>query len=438
MTVVLCIPDGPNVWDSPSIVASSNRPTSTADTPGPTNIYSTSDNVDVYVNVENNGTDDVGCPVGAWANPLASPFVFTQRLASGGSRTDPHNGWTFSATPGLDSLDKSGVGSFSFPNPTSGRKCWGWSPDSRFFGFVSEPLPGTGESLDGRRWRLQVVALDGATKFDGTQATIAVPDIVIDFIASGSDRMFAIPFEVSFFGWIGSSGLLVSGLNGDSSQLVRFIACFRMTTPGVAHDSAAPASQWDYRASPCGSQVAFLEHFSAAGNNEISWHPTTALSPAQPRVNGTAVTLPFETTGGSPTIETLAHSRLGVNLFTGSGLPAKIDDPDDTESFTSTMVHVDRVNVSTLATANQFIKEIGTAAASTIPHSQSRWVEVPNLFSWDRTNQAGVAEQHWCLLAQTYDDRNGLPKIWNGQAASPTVFPAQTEDRCSQRNVDIY
>src|SRR5215471_13588316 len=116
MALTLVITDGPNIWDSDSIRPSSSRPASTSSGPAYTNPTSTSVCVDptnpsanvncveVYVAVTNQGGPDVGCPVGDWKDPLASPLQFTGFSPQNGTPSDTNFGWTFNGSAAQDTL----------------------------------------------------------------------------------------------------------------------------------------------------------------------------------------------------------------------------------------------------------------------------------------------------------------------------------------------
>src|SRR5262249_21612071 len=158
------------------------NPTSTSVCVDPTNPSANVNCVEVYVAVTNQGGPDVGCPVGDWKDPLASPLQFTGFSPQNGTPSDTNFGWTFNGSAAPDTLSKPNVGAYAFLHPTPGRKCWGWSPDGRFFALAYEPM---GPSYPGKTWRITVLGLEGATGLNGNPySTTVYPWPVFDYLTS--------------------------------------------------------------------------------------------------------------------------------------------------------------------------------------------------------------------------------------------------------------
>ena len=428
------LPDGTQIWNSPSIIPSTAQLGSTATAPAWADPHSSpaagAPRVDVYVRVTNTGADEVACPTGLWLDPADFTGIV---LANAAPQTDSQHGWTFTASMAGDTLTRSGV-TVSMPLTTSGRKCWGWSPDGHFFALAYEPSAGAG-----RNWHLVVVSLQGATRIDGT---LLMPGAIVAQHPTTATASVAYnaPFDRTIFGWVGSSAIFTHGVDPAGTNDTRYLLCFRTHDPATGTprppviDAVPAGTTWRYRASPCGSRLAILRPTTAAAEQDITWLSTETAGPVAARQGGVAVSV--TTNGGAPTITTNAHTALGVSVFQGSGAPTLIDDPDDTRVFGGLTVHVDRVKASTLPSANLGVRLIGAGIAGVIPQGQSRWVQVPNRVGW---NDEG--ESHWCLLAQGYDETAGIQRAWDGQAATPPPFPAQApavgNERCTQKNIHI-
>jgi hypothetical protein len=453
MAVSFEIVDGSPIWASPAIIPASVPPPDVATAPAwadpQSNPASTAPRVDVYVQVHNTGSGPIPCPIGLWGPPVP----FSQQVNAGGlPQVDDLHGWRFRAAGSgdaagthdtLDRLDTS-TGAptlvpphFAFPVVTAGRKCWGWSPDGHFFALAYEPTSGAGTN-----WHLMVVALDDALLLDGTPTsppTMALPATMVQEYPTSSSAAavaYTIPFTRQMFGWVGSNAIFTHGDVGTDEH--RYLFRFRVSATAWGYESIpAGSSSAAIVASPCGSQIAFVE-----AGVPITWWSTSASRNPSALHSGMPVTL---TPGPGASITTNTHTALGVTVQPVTNPPpvgpsATIDDPDDTESFGGFAVHVDRVLASTLPTANWGVRLVGDAIAGVIPTSTlpggNYWVQVPNRVGWDR-----LGESHWCLLAQAFYANAGLPRPWNGQAASPVPFPvsapAPGNERCAQRNIHI-
>jgi hypothetical protein len=425
------IADGNPIWASGSIIPSATQPVSPSTAPPwadpQSNPPPTAPRVDVYVRIDSTGPAGVACPTGPWNSPTPfSQYV----LSNAATRTELHDGWTLTVNSGGGaSLVKAGVASPSFGTATLGRKAWGWSPDGHFFGYAWEPGPAAG---NGKSWRLVVVALEDALQIDGAPI---VPGTVLQHPnVSTTTNTYSTVFDASTFGWVGGSAIFTSGVNATGTSDMRHFFCFRTATPSYDLDQQPHLAGRIYRASPCGSRIAYLDPATAAAPVAITFMSTQTGSSVPAKRNNVSVQV--STDGPAPTITTDAHTLNGVTVHPGTGANVTIDDPDDSQTFGGLTVHVDRVKASTLPSANLGVKLVGAAISGEIPYPGSRWVQVPNRVGWD--NQG---ESHWCLLAQAYDETAGIHRAWDGQISNPPAFPVSPpdpgNDRCAQRNIHI-
>jgi hypothetical protein len=412
------IADGvPNIWDSQSIVPSIEvAPSPTGPTPLPT-IDPSASNVYVYVRVDSKTNVKIGCPIEQWKPP--KPLTgFLQGGAGSGSNGD----WTFSASASGDVLantvDTTVKVNFGFP--LSGCRCWGWSPDGKFFAYVFGPT--TGNKND---WRVTILALDDARRFDGT--TIVPTPLRVKSLttyAPASTIKYTSQFTLANFGWVGSSGFFATGID-TAGEITRTVLCLRTSAVIAVEDPVPTTTSWLYQASPCGSQLACLPESTPTNKIAIKWISTVDAALVSAYVSGVSTTV--KTDGAGPQIETIKHTRLGVSVSPGTGTPTFIDDPDETATLGGLTVKVDRIQASTwLGTQN--VRAIGVAAGPEIAAFSSAWVQVPPPPNWINDN-----DQHWCLVAQAYDVGLGLKRLWPDTVA---VFPTDKE-RCAQRNIII-
>jgi hypothetical protein len=429
------IADGSPIWLSPSIIPSRDLSATTVSGPVWATPAQGSTDVFVYVKVENATADEVGssCPIGQWSEPVAP---LTQLATTGIEKTDSKHGYTFSALAAGDKIVRDtplvaggSLPGVSFGFPASGRRVWGWSQDGHFFAYAYGPIAG-----DVQSWRLKVVTLDGAVRADGTPLTLLT---VLDHPALADPPIrYDHTFILADFNWIGSEGLFTRGTvpapPTGTAHIVRVVACFKAApTPRAVETQVTAGGQWRYRASPCGSQIAYMEE-SPASAQEIVWVSTRTGSTTQSRDRNIA--RPVQTDGATPTITTLAHTSRGVVVQTGSAGPIKIDDPDGTARGGLEV----RVEASTLPDAHLGVLPVGAAAVGPISTASVNgpwsWAQVPNDVGWDRQS-----ESHWCLLAQAYSPEHGIPIAWNPlELTDPTdPFPAQALLNCAQRNIDI-
>lgn len=406
------IPDGvPYIWDSQSI-----RP-STSTSPWPTSpptvatIHYNSTDIYVYVEVVNtsNPAEIVGCPVGPWnPPPPLSGFV-------GVSLTDvtaTNNGWLFTApVNGADTLVKGGVGAFTFANPPSRDRAWGWSPDGRFFAYVFGPTAG-----DNKSCVMRVYALDGATRFDGSALTPGTK--LVEYPLTGTMKLAA-DFDNATFHWVGSNGLIAIGALASGGSLLRALASFRNATPGTYPHLAVATPNVQHLVSPCGSTIAYVEPSGA----RVTWVSTVTGGLRESQVD--TGDMPVDTSGPSPSIETIKHTARGVEVR-GSGAPFLVDDPDHTADFNGLDVIVHRMNLGTVLAGAAAIT-VGRAGGPRIAAGASAWIQIPKPNNW-----ANNGTEHWCLVAQAYQLSLGITQAWSG-----TGWADLTVGRVAQRNIEI-
>ena len=461
MAAELRIQDGNPVWLSASIVPSRDTVVSPNSSPSLATIQVNSADVFVYVNVENPGTVDLGlCPCSAplpatWASaPAFSGFLDSTTQ----SFTDNHGAFVFEARPlGLGGDRIMGPGLSKVLPFGNGRRTWGWSPDGRMFAYIYEP--GNSPSSSGESsWEMGVIALQPITLSDGTTAPIGAP------IAVASGRFDGV-WTQGQFGWAGSQAVVAQGaawdlfahffLGAPNAEVVTIVcplappaslpggATWSDTksfstvitgtppfTPPIPHQDRV---DWMCLVSPCGSYVAVVPRIldPSAPPQTIVLVATADAQEVTFRRNNVAVS-GITSTGATLSITTNSHTALGVTIDTGNGTTVVVDDPECTFVGGGVVVRVDRVQASTLPTANLGVLPIGTAALSALQQNGFSWVQVPNQNGW-----ANQSEKHWCLLAQAYTgDGTTIPRAWDGQATNPPPFPIADEN-CAQRNIEI-
>jgi hypothetical protein len=426
MPPTLRITDGNPIWLSQSIIPSKDMVVSPGSSPTVAAISVSSQDVFVYVKVDNTGNVDLGqCSCTAVVPaPWSVPVFFGGFAASPptAQTTQQNAGTTFTRTAYGDSISGTGFNhSFGL---AAGQCSWAWSPDGRFFAHV------VSSSLGGTDWYMSVVALQDVTRPNGTTINKGQQ-------AAQSNGVFAGGWtNGSFFGWARSKAVVVSGASpGGGTSLT--VTC-PLSPGGNSYGNLIPATpgqvDWVNLASPCGSVVAITPRVLVAGNQRDITPVWTETALAKPFNKNNVPSSGVTITGPNPSITTVQHAANGVQIVTGSGT-VTVDDPDCTNVAGGGVVAwVDRVKASTLPSANLGVLSVGSAAASMIKQGQSLWVQVPN------TNPAGWSNQgapHWCLLAQAYtSDGTTIPKPWNGQATSPPAFPIALIN-CAQRNVMI-
>ena len=409
------------VWDSASIAPSiESAPSPTGPTPLLT-INPNASNVYVYVKVDSKSSTSIGCPIDVWKPPSAMNGFLGSTTATG-SGSSPNGEWTFTAAPSGDVLqnnvDTTVKKNFGFP--LSGCRSWGWSLDGKFFAYAFGPTAGNTKA-----WRIVMVALDDARRFDGGRIVSASRYSVFATYSPPSTVTFANAFTINSFGWVGSSGFFAQSAD-TTGQIFRVVLCPRMPTMAAAVDSGAVGSGWLYAASPCGRQLACLPKVpSGATAIGVTWISTVEGKVVLAKILGTSQTVKAD--GMTPSVTTLAHTAKGVSFNPGAGAPILIDDPDGTAAAGGLTVQVDRIQASTWL-VNQNIHAIGVAAGPEIKPGQSAWVQIPPPANWFNDS-----DQHWCVVAQAYDTPSGVPRLW---PETGPVFPTGN-DRCAQRNVTL-
>jgi hypothetical protein len=426
MPPALRITDGNPVWLSQSIIPSKDTVASPGSNPTLAAISVSSQDVFVYVKIDNTGNVDLGqcaCSAAVPA-PWTTPPFFAGFAAGppAAQTTQQSAGTTFTRTPFGDSIAGSGF-NYSF-GLAAGQCAWAWSPDGRFFARV------VSSSQGGTDWYLSVVALQNVTRPNGTTVNKGQQ-------AAQSNGVFAGAWtNASFFGWARSKAVVVSGAaSGGGTSLT--ITC-SLAPGGGSYGTLIPPTpgqvDWVNLVSPCGSVVAVTPRVLVPGNQRDITPVWTETAQAKAFTKNNLPSSGVTITGVNPLITTVQHAANGVEIATGSGT-VTVDDPDCLNVAGGGVVAwVDRVRASTLPNANTGILSVGSAVASLIKQGTSLWVQVPN------TNASGWANQgvpHWCLLAQAYtSDGTTIPKPWNGQAASPPLYPIALIN-CAQRNVMI-
>ena len=425
MPAKLRIQDGNPVWLSTSIIPSKDTVVSPNSSPSLATIQVNSNNVFVYVKVENTGTVDLGaCPctnLGA----LAQPSFFQGFVANtNASTTQTQAGVTFTVSTFGDSISGSGI-NYSFGFPGSGRRAWAWSPDNRFFAYVSSP--------NGPDWSLTIVALQDITRSNGSIVSKNQVALSTSGIFAGSSA--AQYWTNANFGWGGSKAVIASGAYAGGPGFIVSLACPEASNPNVwgnLFPSFPGQIDWTFLVSPCGSAVVLAPKrlTSTAPPQSFLLISTATATQIQFRKNNAPQSI--SSTGANVLITTTAHAANGVTVNTGNGTTVTVDDPDCTLVGGGIVVRVDRVKASTLPSANLGVVSVGTAVLGRLDVGQNRWVQVPNQNGW-----ANQSEKHWCLLAQAYtSDSTTVPRSWDGQATNAPAFPIANEN-CAQRNIEI-
>lgn len=416
MSADLHIEDGTPGWLSPSIVPSRDTVQPTSAPPLLATVHPSSNNVFVYVLVENNGTVDLGgcgcASLGAWAVSVPFAGYLSNKSLS---KTDSSAGVTFKASPAGDSLSGGVTRVLSSSVPFC--RAWGWSPDGRYFAYAS--------STSGPDWSLTIISLQNTTRSDGTLVSKGQ-------LAATTNGVFIGAFSPTTFGWAGSRAVVSSGKN--NVGIARTVLCPEApggTSWGETVPDFPGQLDWANLVSPCASVIAFVPKILVAAfgsrNAYLVSVTQAAITPFKKGNVPTTVTI----SGPNPTINTVGHTANGVSIVTGGGT-VTVDDPDCTGVTIGITVHVDRVKASTLPSGNLGVVSVGTAIAGPLAVGAKRWVQIPPPAGW-----ANQSETHWCLLAQAYTtDKVAIPVAWNGQAPSPSSFP-QSLDNCAQRNIDI-
>ncbi|MCA0458546.1 MAG: hypothetical protein LCI00_31580 [Chloroflexi bacterium] len=425
------------LWLSDSIIPSKDTVLSTINQPKIAAISPTSTDVKVYVRVKNDGNTDFGVcaclATGLWTEPtLFQGFLSNPNQ----TQTATQASVTFTASPQGDSL--SGAVSRQFNSGlVPDRRAWAWSPDGRYFAYVYMPKNSPTE------WYLEIVALQNVTRSDGSIFTKGQFTSDNGLFASGSSPLQY--WNNSNFFWSRSRAVLASGAYVSSTstfqQWSRTLICPEAPTNQRKWTDAPLQMEpgkidWLYLVSPCDSAVAFVPKRlnSSATPKDLIIVKTTDAKVVQLKRNNISTSVNI--TGDSPSITTTQHSANGITIDLGVNTSPRtiitIDDPECTFTGGGVTVHVDRVKVSTLPSANSGIVEVGKASVGLLKQGATLWIQVPNVNGW--TNQS---EPHWCLLAQTYtSDLTTIPRPWNGQVGSPPAFPINNT-RCAQRNISI-
>lgn len=426
MSAKLRIQDGNPVWLSASIVPSKDTVVSPNSSPSLATIQVNSNDVFVYVKVENTGTLDLGActctNVGAWVKPVLFQGFLSDTNAN--KSYPPQFGATFNVSQYGDSLSGAGF-NYSFGLSASGRRAWAWSPDGRFFAYVSSPY--------GPDWYLTIVALQNITRSNGSTVLKGQVAVTDSGVFAGSNPLQY--WTNSNFGWAGSKAVIASGAYVGGSGFTVSLACPEAQSPNVwgnLFPTFPGQVDWAFLVSPCGSVVAFAPKrlVSTAPPQDFFLISTATAIQTQFRKNNVPTSI--SSTGANVSITTIAHTANGVTVNTGNGTTDTVDDPDCTLVGGSITIRVDRVKASTLPTANLGVLPIGTAVLGKLQVGNYSWVQVPNQNGW-----ANQSEKHWCLLAQAYTvDGTTVLRPWNGQATNPPPFPIANEN-CAQRNIEI-
>lgn len=425
MAAKLQIEDGNPVWLSNSIVPSRDTVVSPNSSPSLATIQVSSNDVFVYVKVENTGTLDLGsCPctnTGAWSLPTLFQGFLSSRTAT---TSQTQAGVTFSASANGDSLSGSGINHW-FGLAASGRRAWEWSPDGRFFAYVSSP--------NGPDWTLTIIALQNVTLSNGSMISKGQIAVTLSGVFAGSNPLQY--WKNDNFSWAGSKAVIASGAYAGGPGLTVRLACPEALGPnswGNVLPIFPGQVDWAFLTSPCESVVAFApKRLNSSAPPQDFFLISTATATQVPFRKNNAPTS-VSSTGANVSLTTTAHTANGVTVNTGNGTTVTVDDPDCSLVGGGIMVRVDRVKVSTLPAANQGVVSVGTAVLGKLQVGKRSWVQVPNQNGWDNKS-----EKHWCLLGQAHTvDGTTIPRSWNGQATNPPPFPLSNEN-CAQRNIAI-
>lgn len=427
MSAKLKIQDGNPVWLSQSIVPSRDTVVSPNASPSLATVSVSSSNVFVYVKVENTGTVDLGACTCASTGPWQPPQFFTGFLANANGTSPPltQGGFTFSATPNGDTLSGNGI-NHSFGFSATGRRAWAFSPDGRYFAYIS--------SANGPDWNLTVIALQAYTRSDGSAVAKGQVAVTASGLYAGTNPLQY--WNNANFGWAGSRSVIASGAYAGGSGFLASLACpeapANANTWGQLFPSFPGQVDWKFLISPCGSAVAFAPRLLNAGAPPQNFFQVDATTAKEIPFRKNNAPTSVASTGANVSLTTTAHTANGVTINTGNSTLVTVDDPDCTLVGGDVTVRVDRVKASTLPSANLGVMPIGTGATGVLRVGEKKWVQVPNQNGW-----ANQSEKHWCLLAQAYTaDGTTVPRPWNGQLNNPPPFPV-TAENCAQRNIEI-
>jgi hypothetical protein len=257
---------------------------------------------------------------GNWQTP-----VWFQQFISADPAADTSTvqfGVTFTASKNGDLLTGGGINK-QFGISASKRRAWAWSPDGRFFAYVS--------SANGPDWNLTIVALQEIRRSDCSIVSKGnVAATASGIFASGQSPLQ--DWNNSNFGWAGSKAVSISGAYAGGSGILRSLACPEAPTSSNFWSELIPdrAGQidWVYLISPCGLAVAFTPKKLNASAPPLDFLLVSTTSAQQTHFRKNNTTQSIATTGINPSITTNSHANNGVRIDTGNGTTIDVDDPD--------------------------------------------------------------------------------------------------------------
>ena len=258
---------------------------------------------------------------GKWLTPvLFQEFLSADPAAA--TSYPAQFGVTFTASKNGDSLAGGGINR-QFGISASKRRAWAWSPDGRFFAYVS--------SANGPDWNLTIVALQETRRSDCSivsKGNVAATASGI-FAAGQSPLQY---WNNSNFGWAGSKAVSASGAYSGGSGILRSLACPEAPIANNFWTELIPdrAGQidWVYLVSPCGLAVAFTPKKLNPFAPPLDFLLVSTASAQQTHFRKNNAAQSIATTGSNPSITTNRHADNGVRIDTGDGTKIDVDDPD--------------------------------------------------------------------------------------------------------------
>lgn len=258
---------------------------------------------------------------GRWTTPVLFQQFISADPATATSYP-PQFGATFTASQYGDSLSGAGI-NIHFSGTASKRRAWAWSPDGRFFAYVS--------SANGPDWDLTIVALQEVRRSDCSvvgKGSVAARASGL-FAAGQSPLQY---WNNGQFGWAGSKAVSASGAYSGGSGIIRSLLCPESPGPNNFWTELIPdrAGQidWVNLVSPCGLAVAFTPKKLNASAPPLEFLLVSTASAQQTHFRKNNAALSITGTGPTPSITTNRHANNGVRIDTGDGTTIDVDDPD--------------------------------------------------------------------------------------------------------------
>lgn len=258
---------------------------------------------------------------GAWSTPV----LFQQFLAADPATAKQYPaqfGVAFTASTSGDSLSGAGI-NLQFGSSGSKRRAWAWSPDGRFFAYVS--------SANGPDWNLTIVALQEVRRSDcSIVAKGKVAATASGIFAAGQSPLQS--WNNSQFGWAGSKAVSASGAYSGGSGIIRSLICPEAAGSNRVWSELVPdrAGQIDWLAlvSPCELAVAFAPKKLNPSAPALEFLLVSTASAQQAHFRKNNASQNVTTTGLNPSITTNSHAKNGVRIDRGDGTTIEVDDPD--------------------------------------------------------------------------------------------------------------